>query len=99
MGTNLAPLVADLFLFCYGRDFMKSVIKENGMTRLILSIQNNYMEGLRSAKIKLHSPSQAPRGRGNLSKQKPHNYRLATADKLAFSSLTEVIDPLSFTYK
>ena len=22
MGTNCAPLVADLFLFCYGRDFM-----------------------------------------------------------------------------
>ena len=24
MGTNCAPLVADLFLFCYERDFMKS---------------------------------------------------------------------------
>ena len=24
MGTNCAPLVADLFLFCYGRDFMMS---------------------------------------------------------------------------
>ena len=23
MGTNCAPLVADLFLFCYERDFMK----------------------------------------------------------------------------
>ena len=22
MGTDLDPLVADLFLFCYGRDFM-----------------------------------------------------------------------------
>ena len=22
MGTNFAPLVADLFLFCYERDFM-----------------------------------------------------------------------------
>ena len=22
MGTNLAPLVADLYLFCYKRDFM-----------------------------------------------------------------------------
>ena len=28
MGTNCAPLVADLFLFCYERDFMKSLIKE-----------------------------------------------------------------------
>ena len=28
MGTNCAPLVADLFLFCYERDFMKSLTKE-----------------------------------------------------------------------
>ena len=25
LGTNCAPLVADLFLFCYERDFMKSL--------------------------------------------------------------------------
>ena len=29
MGTNCAPLVADLFLFCYERDFMKSLLREN----------------------------------------------------------------------
>ena len=30
MGTNYcAPLVADLFLFCYERDFMKSLSREN----------------------------------------------------------------------
>ena len=28
MGTNCAPLVADIFLFCYERDFMKSLTKE-----------------------------------------------------------------------
>ena len=28
MGTNCAPLVADLFLFCYERNFMKSLTKE-----------------------------------------------------------------------
>ena len=28
MGTNCAPLVADLFLFCYERDFMKSLSQE-----------------------------------------------------------------------
>ena len=28
MGINCAPLVADLFLFCYERDFMKSLTKE-----------------------------------------------------------------------
>ena len=29
MGTNCAPLVADLFLFCYDRDFMTSLSPEN----------------------------------------------------------------------
>ena len=29
MGTNFAPLVADLFLFCYERDFMMSLSVEN----------------------------------------------------------------------
>ena len=28
MGTNCAPLVADLFLLCYERDFIKSLTKE-----------------------------------------------------------------------
>ena len=29
MGTNCAPLVADLFLFCCGRDFMRSLSRED----------------------------------------------------------------------
>ena len=29
MGTNCAPLVADLFLFCYERYVMKSLSREN----------------------------------------------------------------------
>ena len=29
MGTNCVPLVVDLFLFCYERDFMKSLSHEN----------------------------------------------------------------------
>ena len=29
MGNNCAPLVADLFLFCYDRDFMKSLSRKN----------------------------------------------------------------------
>ena len=31
-GSNCAPLVADLFIFCYERDFMKSLTKEKSMT-------------------------------------------------------------------
>ena len=29
MGTNCAPLVANLFLFCYERDFVKSLSSEH----------------------------------------------------------------------
>ena len=29
MGTNCGPLVADLFLFCHERDFLKSLLREN----------------------------------------------------------------------
>ena len=29
IGTDCAPLVADLFLFCYERNFMKSLSREN----------------------------------------------------------------------
>ena len=39
MGINCAPLVADLFLFCYERDFMKSLTKKNGMFGLMFLIQ------------------------------------------------------------
>ena len=28
MDTNCAPLLADLFLFCYGRDFMLSLSED-----------------------------------------------------------------------
>ena len=34
MGTNCAPLVADLFLFCYERDFMLS-LSDNNQTDII----------------------------------------------------------------
>ena len=39
MGTNCAPLVADLYLFCYERDFMKSLSRENQAGIIELSIQ------------------------------------------------------------
>ena len=56
MGTNCAPLVADLFLFCYERNFMKSLTKEkqydmidafNSTSRYLddlLNIDNIYFE-------------------------------------------------------
>ena len=51
MGTNCAPLVADLFLFCYERDFMLS-LSDNNETDIfearylddVLNIDNPYFE-------------------------------------------------------
>ena len=56
------------------------------------------MECPGSATIKESSLSQARRGRGNPSEKKPHNYKETTAEKLALSSSTEVINPLKLTY-
>ena len=35
MGTNCAPLVSDLFLFCYERDFMLSLSENCNQTDII----------------------------------------------------------------
>ena len=37
MGTNCAPLAADLFLFCYERDFMMSLSDDKQVILLMLS--------------------------------------------------------------
>ena len=39
MGANCAPLVADLFLFCFERDFMKDLSNDNQATLLRHSTQ------------------------------------------------------------
>ena len=58
MGTNCAPLVANLFLFCYERDFMKDLSSDNQADVIrafnstsrhldnLLSIDNPYFEGM-----------------------------------------------------
>ena len=58
MGTNCAPLVADLFLFCYERDFMTSLsdVKQSEIIEAfkstsrylddLLNIDNPYFEGM-----------------------------------------------------
>ena len=57
MGTNCAPLVADLFLYCYERDFMDSLNHDNQADDIeafnstsrylddLLNIDNPYFEG------------------------------------------------------
>ena len=58
MGTNCAPLEADLFLFCYERDFMTSLSDDNQADIIkafnstsrylddLLNIDNPYFEGM-----------------------------------------------------
>ena len=38
MGTNCAPLVADLFLFCYAGDFIIMIYTRSLMSRLGTSV-------------------------------------------------------------
>ena len=47
MGTNCTPLVADLFLFCYERDFMLSLSEDNqsGVIEAFNST-SRYLDGL-----------------------------------------------------
>ena len=58
MGTNCASLVADLFLYCYERDFMKYLSSDNQTDVIkalnstfrylddLLNIDNPYFEGM-----------------------------------------------------
>ena len=47
MGNNCAPLVADLFLFCYERDFMFS-LSDNNQTDIIVAFNSTsrYLDDL-----------------------------------------------------
>ena len=45
MGTNFAPLVADLFLFCYEREFMSCII-DNTLVNVLEIFQDIYIDGL-----------------------------------------------------
>ena len=47
MGTNWSPLVADLFLFCYERDYMKSISCKNQADNIeAFNSTLRYLDGL-----------------------------------------------------
>ena len=46
MGTNCAPLVADLFLFCYERDLMMSLSVENQSEIIEAFSSTRYLDDL-----------------------------------------------------
>ena len=43
MGTNCAPLVADLLLFCYERDFMLS-LSHNNQADVVEAFTSRYLD-------------------------------------------------------
>ena len=69
MGTNCSPLVADLFLFCYERDFMMSLSDDKQTDVInafkttsrylddILNINNVYFENMVSHNIPFRAPT------------------------------------------
>ena len=75
MGTNCAPLVADLFLFCYERDFMKDLSSDNDADVIkafnstsrysddLLNIDTPYFEGM----VDQIYPSELQLNKGNTS--------------------------------
>ena len=46
MGANCAPLVADLFLFCYERDFMLSLSDKNQANVEAFNYTSRYLDDL-----------------------------------------------------
>ena len=66
MGTNCAPLVADLFLFCYKRDFMLSLSVDNRSDVIealnstsrylddLLNIDNNLFDSIYPSELHLN---------------------------------------------
>ena len=85
MGTNYAPLAADLFLFCYGRDFMMSLSDDkqadvidtfNTTSRYlddILNINNVYFDNM----VSQIYPSELQLNKANTSDTKATFFRFA----------------------
>ena len=46
MGTNCAPLAADLFLFCYERDFMLSLSDNDQIDIIDINFTSRYLDDL-----------------------------------------------------
>ena len=79
MGINCDPLVADLFLFCYKRDFMKDLSSDNQAVVIkafnttsrylddFLNIDNPYFEGM----VNQIYPSELQLNKANTSDTEP----------------------------
>ena len=68
MGTNCAPLVADLFLFCYERDFMLSLSEDN-QSGVIEAFNSTfrYLDDLFDSMVNRIYPSELQLNKANVS--------------------------------
>ena len=68
MGTNCAPLVADLFLFCYKRDFMLSLSEDNQSDVIqAFNSTSRYLDDFFDSMVNRISPSELHLNRANVS--------------------------------
>ena len=106
MGTKCAPLVADLFLFCYERDFMKDLSIDyqedvieafNSTSRYlddILNIDNPYFEGM----VNQIYPSELQLIRANTSDTEPPflDLLLSISNRFVSSKIFDKSDDFDF---
>ena len=104
MGTNGAPLVADLFFFCYERDFMMSLFAEkdaeiieafNSTSRYLddqLNIDNTYFDGM----VKQIYPSELQLNKANSSEAPFLDLHLTISDGFVSSKIHEKRNDFDF---
>ena len=106
MGTNCAPLVADLFLFCYERDFMVSLSADKDAEIIeafsstsrylddLLNIDNTYLDGM----VKQIYPPERQLNEANSSRTKAPflNLCLTISDGFVSSKIYDKRDDFDF---
>ena len=106
MGTNCAPLVADLFLFCYERDFMLSLSEDNqsdvieafnSISRYLddlLNIDNNFFDSM----VNRIYPSEIQLNKANVSDTEASflNLHLSISDGFVQTKIYDKRDDFDF---
>ena len=84
MGTNCAPLVADLFLFCYERDFMTS-LSDFKQAEIIEAFKSTsrYLDDLLNIKSEMRSL----KSNENIHKKEGGSYYVVSANKASSVNL------------
>ena len=102
MGTNCAPLVADLFLFCYKRDLMLSLSEDNQSDVIeafnstsrylddLLNIENNFFDSM----VNRIYPSELQLNKANVSDTEAHFWIYIYQYRMVLSRLKFMINEM-----